>query len=73
MNVMQAVSVGGGITLRGTLRGLKIHRRTSAGQVATIDAQLTDHHEGEHEIAWEGLKAVASTRRGSTASITSTS
>lgn len=42
MNVMQAVSVGGGITLRGTLRGLKIHRRTPAGQVATIDAQLTD-------------------------------
>jgi len=23
-----------------------------------FDAQLTDHHEGEHEIAWEGLKAV---------------
>ena len=42
MNVMQAVSVGGGITLRGTLRKLKIHRRTPAGQVATIDAQLTD-------------------------------
>ena len=42
MNVMQAVSVGGGTTLRGTLRGLKIHRRTAAGQVVTIDAQLTD-------------------------------
>ena len=23
-----------------------------------FDAQLTDHHEGEHEIAWAGLKAV---------------
>jgi Hemerythrin HHE cation binding domain len=23
-----------------------------------FDAQLTDHHEGEHEIAWVGLKAV---------------
>jgi hemerythrin HHE cation binding domain-containing protein len=23
-----------------------------------FDAQLTDHHEGEHEIAWDGLKAV---------------
>ena len=50
MNVMQAVSVGGGITLRGTLRGLKIHRRTPAGQVATIDAQLTDRFR-QHEAA----------------------
>jgi len=23
-----------------------------------FDAQLTDHHEGEHEIAWTGLKAI---------------
>ncbi len=23
-----------------------------------FDAQLTDHHEGEHEIAWDGLRAV---------------
>jgi len=42
MTVMQAVSVGGGITLRGTLRGVKIHRRTSEGQIATIDVQLAD-------------------------------
>ena len=42
MTVMQAVSVGGGITLRGTLRGVKIHRRTPEGQIATIDVQLTD-------------------------------
>jgi hypothetical protein len=25
---------------------------------ANFDAQLTDHHEGEHEIAWTGLRAV---------------
>src|SRR3954453_1908508 len=23
-----------------------------------FDAQLTDHHEGEHEIAWPALKAI---------------
>src|SRR5215217_2708098 len=23
-----------------------------------FDAQLTEHHEGEHEIAWAGLKAI---------------
>ncbi len=23
-----------------------------------FDAQLTDHHEGEHEIAWDGLRAI---------------
>src|SRR6266850_3487996 len=31
MTVMQALSVGGGVTLRGTDRGLKIHRRTPEG------------------------------------------
>jgi hemerythrin-like domain-containing protein len=25
---------------------------------ANFDAQLTDHHEGEHEIAWPALKAI---------------
>jgi len=56
MNVMQAVSVGGGITLRGTLRGLKIHRRTPAGQVVAIDAQLTDQIRADDVIyVREGL------------------
>src|SRR6266704_3372152 len=42
MTVMQALSVGGGVTQRGTDPGLKIRRRTSAGEVHTIDARLTD-------------------------------
>ena len=42
MTVMQALSVGGGVTPRGTLRGLKINRRGPADGDARIDAALTD-------------------------------
>jgi polysaccharide export outer membrane protein len=38
---MQALSVGGGVTPRGTDRGLKI-RREQDGKFQTIDARLTD-------------------------------
>lgn len=42
MTVMQALSVGGGVTPRGTDRGLKIRRRGADGTLHTIDARLTD-------------------------------
>jgi len=42
MTVMQALSVGGGVTQRGTDRGLKIRRRTPDGEFHTIDARLTE-------------------------------
>ena len=42
MSVMQALSVGGGVTLRGTERGMKIHRRNGDGKVIPVDVQLTD-------------------------------
>ena len=42
MTVMQAISVGGGLTPRGTLRGLKIQRRMSDGQVSTAGVHPTD-------------------------------
>jgi len=42
MSVMQALSVGGGLTPRGTDRGLKINRLMPDGSVRTIDAKLTD-------------------------------
>lgn len=42
MTVMQALSVGGGVTQRGTDRGLKIRRRTPDGEFQTLDARLTD-------------------------------
>ena len=42
MTVMQALSVGGGVTQRGTDRGLKIRRKAPDGEFHTIDARLTD-------------------------------
>src|SRR5216683_5339500 len=42
MTAMQALSVGGGLTLRGTQRWLKIHRRMPDGTVQRLDAQLAD-------------------------------
>src|SRR5712664_1313911 len=42
MTVMQALSVGGGVTPRGTDRGLKIRRKAPDGEFHTIDARLTD-------------------------------
>jgi polysaccharide biosynthesis/export protein len=42
MTVMQALSLGGGVTPRGTDRGLKVHRRMPNGTIAKLDAELTD-------------------------------
>jgi polysaccharide export outer membrane protein len=41
MTVMQALAMGGGLTPRGTERGIRIHRRNGE-QVAQRDAKLTD-------------------------------
>jgi polysaccharide biosynthesis/export protein len=41
MTVMQAIAMGGGLTPRGTERGIRIHRR-SGEQVAQREAKLTD-------------------------------
>jgi len=42
MNIMQAISVGGGITLRGSDRRLEVRRRTSDGQWREYSAKLAD-------------------------------
>jgi polysaccharide biosynthesis/export protein len=42
MSVMHALSLGGGLTPRGTERGLRIHRRQADGKVKEISAKLTD-------------------------------
>jgi polysaccharide export outer membrane protein len=42
MTVMQAIALGGGLTVRGTERGVRIHRRTDNGGVKKLDASLTD-------------------------------
>jgi polysaccharide biosynthesis/export protein len=42
MSVMHALSLGGGLTQRGTERGLKVHRQLPDGTVQRLDAKLTD-------------------------------
>lgn len=42
MSVMHALSLGGGLTQRGTERGLMVHRRLPDGTVQRLDARLTD-------------------------------
>ncbi len=42
MTVMQAIALGGGITPRGTERGIRIHRKNGDGQINRVEARLTD-------------------------------
>lgn len=42
MTVMQALAQGGGITLRGTQRGIRIHRRDKDGKVEQIEPGMDD-------------------------------
>jgi polysaccharide export outer membrane protein len=42
MSVMQALATAGGITLRGTLRGLEVHRRDANGKVQIVRAKMED-------------------------------
>jgi len=42
MTVMQAIAVGGGITPRGTERGLRIRRKAADGHFQVLDAGITD-------------------------------
>jgi polysaccharide biosynthesis/export protein len=42
MTLMQALASGGGLTQRGTERGMKIHRRNAQGQIEVIQPRLTE-------------------------------
>ncbi|MEI6299856.1 MAG: polysaccharide export protein EpsE [Betaproteobacteria bacterium] len=42
MTVIQALALAGGVTLRGTQKGLMINRHVQPGKVETIEARLTD-------------------------------
>src|ERR1700678_399296 len=42
MTVMQALAVGGGITTKGTRRGIVLHRRDAHGKVNELDVSLDD-------------------------------
>jgi polysaccharide export outer membrane protein len=41
MNVMQALAAGGGVTARGTQRGLRVHRRGADGNVQIIEPTMS--------------------------------
>jgi len=42
MTLMQALATGGGLTLRGTQRGITVHRRGADGKVVTVKPGLDD-------------------------------
>ncbi|MGB4766199.1 MAG: polysaccharide export protein EpsE [Rugosibacter sp.] len=42
MTVMQALAQGGGLTLRGTERGIRVHRRNKEGKVEKLDLVMDD-------------------------------
>ncbi len=42
MSLMQAIALSGGVTPRGTQRGIKVHRRDASGAVTVSDIDLND-------------------------------
>jgi polysaccharide export outer membrane protein len=42
MTVMQALSVGGGLNVRGTERGIRINRHGGNGTIQSIECQMSD-------------------------------
>lgn len=50
LNVVQALSLGGGVTLRGTERGMKIHRRATDGSLTKIEVQAADKVQADDVI-----------------------
>jgi polysaccharide export outer membrane protein len=56
MNVMQALAAGGGVTARGTQRGLRVHRRDADGRVQVIEPSMnTALREGDVIYVRESL------------------
>ncbi|MEO5883766.1 MAG: polysaccharide export protein EpsE, partial [Caldimonas sp.] len=43
MILMQALVTGGGLTARGTERGIRVHRRDSSGQVRILELKPNDN------------------------------
>jgi polysaccharide export outer membrane protein len=43
MTVMQALAAGGGLSARGTERGMRVHRRDSTGAVKILEVKPTDY------------------------------
>ena len=43
MSLRQAIAAGGGLTARGTERGIRVHRRDTSGQVNVLELKVNDH------------------------------
>jgi len=50
MTVMQALAQGGGLTQRGTERGVRIHRRDPNGAISIIQPKMNDMVERDDVI-----------------------
>ena len=56
MTLMQALATGGGVTQRGTDKGIKVHRKGAQGQVQVIETTMTDKlREGDVVFVRESL------------------
>ncbi len=42
MTVTQALATGGGLNAKGTLKGLRVHRRDASGKVTVVEPKMTD-------------------------------
>ena len=42
MTVMQALASGGGLTLRGTEKGMRVHRKGTDGKIEILQPSLDD-------------------------------
>lgn len=50
MTVVQALAQGGGLTLRGSQRGLRVHRRNASGELEKLSVELPDRIQGDDVI-----------------------
>lgn len=56
MTLLQALATGGGLTLRGTARGIVVHRKDAEGKVQVITPEMTDTvREGDVVFVRESL------------------
>ena len=56
MTLLQALATGGGLTARGTDKGIKVHRKGEAGRVQVIEPVMTDTlREGDVVFVRESL------------------
>ncbi len=56
MTLLQALATGGGLTARGTERGVRVHRKDTAGAVKVLEPTMTDQlREGDVVFVRESL------------------